>query len=316
RYHKIIIMTDADVDGSHIRTLLLTFFFRQMPELIERGHIYIAQPPLYKVKKGKQEQYLKDDEAMAEFLTAAAIDGAALFTAPGAPGIAGLGLETLINDYRQAQGVIERISRLYPATLLGALLYSPSLAVEALTDRAAVERWAAAVQAKVSAAADASERFLIQVVEDTEHRRFLPQVELVAHGVPYTYRLGADFFGSGEYRVIDGMARKLDGLLEVGAYIQRGEKQQPVATFQQALDWLMAEARRGTTIQRYKGLGEMNPEQLWETTMDPEVRRMLKVTVEDAIKADQMFTRLMGDVVEPRRDFIETNALLVANLDV
>jgi DNA gyrase subunit B len=302
--------------AAHIRTLLLTFFFRQMPELIERGYIYIAQPPLYKVKKGKQEQYLKDDDAMAEFLTAAALDGSALFTAPGVPGISGLGLETLINDYRTAQNVISRISRLYPVTLLNALLYSPSLSMEALTDKASVEAWVKMVQTRVSNDADASERFLIEVVEDIEHRRFLPQVELVAHGVPYTYRLGADFFGSGEYRIIDGMARKLDGLLEVGAYIQRGEKQLPVANFQQALDWLMAEARRGTTIQRYKGLGEMNPEQLWETTMDPEVRRMLKVTVEDAIKADQMFTCLMGDAVEPRREFIETNALLVANLDV
>ena len=164
--------------------------------------------------------------------------------------------------------------------------------------------------------ADASERFLIQVVEDIEHRRFLPQVELVAHGVPYTYRLGADFFGSGEYRTINGMARTLEGLLEVGAYVQRGEKQLAIINFQQALDWLMAEARRGTTIQRYKGLGEMNPGQLWETTMDPEARRMLRVTIEDAIGADQMFTCLMGDAVEPRREFIETNALLVANLDI
>ncbi|MBP7178467.1 MAG: DNA topoisomerase (ATP-hydrolyzing) subunit B [Moraxellaceae bacterium] len=316
RYHKIIIMTDADVDGSHIRTLLLTFFFRQLPELIEKGYIYIAQPPLYKVKKGKQEQYLKDDDAMGEFLTAAAIENSALFTAPGTPGITGLGLETLINDYRKAQGVISRISRLYPVTLLNALLYSPGLSVEALTDKAEVESWVKVVQERVSNDADASERFLIQVVEDIEHRRFLPQVELVAHGVPYTYRLGADFFGSGEYRTINGMARTLEGLLEVGAYVQRGEKQLAIINFQQALDWLMAEARRGTTIQRYKGLGEMNPGQLWETTMDPEARRMLRVTIEDAIGADQMFTCLMGDAVEPRREFIETNALLVANLDI
>ncbi|MDP2166608.1 MAG: DNA topoisomerase (ATP-hydrolyzing) subunit B [Hydrogenophaga sp.] len=315
RYHKIIIMTDADVDGSHIRTLLLTFFFRQLPELIERGYIYIAQPPLYKVKKGKQEQYLKDDDAMAEYLTASAVEGSALFTAPGAPGINGLGLETLINDYRHAQNVINRISRLYPLTLLNALLYSPTLGMEALTDRAAVEKWAKAVQERVSSDADASERFLIQVVEDIEHRRFLPQVELVAHGVPWTYRLGADFFGSGEYRAIDSMARKLDGLLEAGAYIQRGEKQQPIANFQQALDWLMAEARRGTAIQRYKGLGEMNPAQLWETTMDPTVRRLLRVQIDDAIEADRVFTMLMGDEVEPRREFIETNALRAGNID-
>jgi DNA gyrase subunit B len=316
RYHKIIIMTDADVDGSHIRTLLLTFFFRQMPELIDRGYIYIAQPPLYKVKKGKQEQYVKDEGALEEYLTAVALEHAALVPAPGVPPIQGLGLETLLNDYRATLAVIKRISRLYPETLLGELLYSPPLDVDALSDRATVQAWADNMIARVIAKADASERFLVQVVEDTEHRRFLPQIEQVAHGVPYTYRLGFDFFSSNEYKAITRMSAALDGLVEVGAYIQRGEKQQPVSNFQQAMEWLMAEARKGSTISRYKGLGEMNPEQLWETTMDPENRRMLKVTVEDAIKADQMFTCLMGDAVEPRREFIELNALQVANLDV
>ena len=316
RYHKIIIMTDADVDGSHIRTLLLTFFFRQLPELIERGYIYIAQPPLYKVKKGKQEQYVKDEPALEEYLTSVALDNAAFYTAPGLPPIQGLGLETLLNDFRATKATISRISRLYPETLLNALLFSPTLGQEALTDRAAVAAWAEVVQAKVIEMADASERFLVEVVEDVEHRRFLPQIEQVAHGVPYTYRLGADFIGSNEYRQIVKMAGQLAGLTEAGAYIQRGERQQPVSSFEQAMDWLMSESRKGTAIQRYKGLGEMNPEQLWETTMDPEARRMLKVNIEDAIKADQMFTCLMGDAVEPRREFIETNALTVANLDV
>ncbi len=316
RYHKIIIMTDADVDGSHIRTLLLTFFFRQMPELIERGYIYIAQPPLYKVKKGKQEQYVKDESALEEFLTANALDNAALLPGEGVPAISGLPLETLIHEYRATQATISRIGRLYPNTMLQALLYSPALSADSLTDKTAVQAWADALAAKVNGIADPSERFLIEVVEDVEHRRFLPQVEQVAHGVPYTYRLGADFFASGEYRQISKTAAQLDGLLEVSAHMQRGEKKQPIFNFQQGLDWLMAEARRGTAIQRYKGLGEMNPEQLWETTMDPEVRRMLKVTVEDAIKADQIFTCLMGDAVEPRREFIELNALTVANLDV
>jgi DNA gyrase subunit B len=316
RYHKIIIMTDADVDGSHIRTLLLTFFFRQMPELIERGYIYIAQPPLYKVKKGKQEQYVKDESALEEFLTANALENASLLPGEGIPPISGLPLESLIHEYRATQDTIARISRLYPETLLNALLYSSNLSVDALADKAQIEAWVAEVSARVNGMASAVERFLIQVVEDAEHRRFIPQVEQVVHGVPYTYRLTADLFGSSEYRQINKMSDQLRGLIEVGAYIRRGERQQAISSFQQALEWLMAEARKGTTIQRYKGLGEMNPEQLWETTMDPEVRRMLKVTIEDAIKADQMFTCLMGDAVEPRREFIELNALAVANLDV
>lgn len=316
RYHKVIIMTDADVDGSHIRTLLLTFFFRQMPELIERGHIYIAQPPLYKVKKGKQEQYVKDEAALEEFLTANALENAALVPAEGVPPISGLPLENLINDYRAIRSTIQRISRLYPETILDALLDMPALEVGQLGQKELVQDWAEALGAKVNEIASATERFLIEVIEDTEHSRFLPQIEQAVHGVPNTYRLNADFFGSNDYKQITRMARQLDGLVEVGAYIRRADRQQAISSFQQALEWLMTEARRGTTIQRYKGLGEMNPEQLWETTMDPEVRRMLKVTIEDAIKADQMFTCLMGDAVEPRREFIEMNALAVANLDI
>jgi DNA gyrase subunit B len=316
RYHKIIIMTDADVDGSHIRTLLLTFFFRQMPELIERGYIYIAQPPLYKVKKGKQEQYVKDEAALEEYLTANALENTALVSGPGIPPISGLPLENLIHEYRATQDTIARISRLYPETVLKSLLNAGPLSLEALSDKAQVDAWVSDLSALVNGMADATERFLIEVVEDVEHRRFLPQIEQVSHGVPYTYRLNADFFGSSEYRQIIKMAGQLDGLVEAGAYIQRGERQLTISSFEQALEWLMAEARKGTTIQRYKGLGEMNPDQLWETTMDPEVRRMLKVNIEDAIKADQMFTCLMGDAVEPRRAFIELNALAVANLDV
>lgn len=316
RYHKVIIMTDADVDGSHIRTLLLTFFFRQMPELIERGYIYIAQPPLYKVKKGKQEQYVKDESALEEFLTANALESAALVPAEGVPPISGLPLENLINEYRATQFTIQRISRLYPETLLRALLFLLPLESGQLTNVEQVQMWVGKLAAMLNGMSAPTERFLLDVVEDIEHRRFLPQVEQAVHGVPYTYRLGADFFSSSEYRQINKMAKQLDGLIGVGAYILRGDRRQALSSFQQALEWLMSEARRGTTIQRYKGLGEMNPEQLWETTMDPEVRRMLKVTVEDAIKADQMFTCLMGDAVEPRREFIELNALAVANLDV
>lgn len=316
RYHKIIIMTDADVDGSHIRTLLLTFFFRQMPELIDRGYIYIAQPPLYKVKKGKQEQYLKDDDAMETFLTSVAVDGAELRVNADAPAVSGLALEALINQYRDFLHLLDRLGRRYPVVFLDQLLGMPSLAPDDLADASRVAAWAAQLQRVLDVAADPSQRFLVQVVEDPEHNRHQVQLELMAHGVPYTYRIGHDFLASGEYRQIDALARALDGLIEVGALVRRGERELQVDNFRQAYAWLMQESRRGLNIQRYKGLGEMNPDQLWETTMDPDSRRMLRVTVEDAIGADLMFTTLMGDAVEPRREFIENNALLVTNLDV
>ena len=316
RYHKVIIMTDADVDGSHIRTLLLTFFFRQMPEIIERGYIYIAQPPLYKVKKGKQEQYLKDDDAMEVYLTSVALDGAELRVNPEAPAVSGLALEVLINQYREFCVLQERLKRRYPSLLLEQLLKLPTLSPAELSSTHSVTDWGQRLQASLNLAADPSQRFLVQTVDDPEHQRFFPQVELMAHGVPYSYPLSYDFFSSSEYRQVDALARALEGLIEPGAVIKRGERQLKVDTFKQAFDWLMQESKRGLGIQRYKGLGEMNPDQLWETTMDPESRRMLRVTIDDAIGADQMFTTLMGDAVEPRREFIEKNALLVSNLDV
>lgn len=316
RYHKIILMTDADVDGSHIRTLLLTFFFRQMPELLERGHVYIAQPPLYKVKRGKQEQYVKDDDALENYLTQTALDDAALFVNPEAPPMSGVALAGLMTDYRKVQSVIRRMSRLYPEVMLEQLLGLPVLGVEQLAEETSVRAWSEQLQSALEKAADPSQRFLVEVMIDPEQHRFLPQIEVVAHGVPHTYRLGYDFFASPEYRRIGDLARQLSGLLEEGAYIKRGERVQPVSRFKEVWHWLMNESRRGNNIQRYKGLGEMNPDQLWETTMDPNNRRMLKVTIEDAIRADQMFTCLMGDAVEPRREFIETNALMVANLDI
>ncbi|WP_049723027.1 DNA topoisomerase (ATP-hydrolyzing) subunit B [Gilvimarinus polysaccharolyticus] len=317
RYHSIIIMTDADVDGSHIRTLLLTFFFRQMRELIERGHVYIAQPPLYKIAKGKQEQYLKDEPARIAFLTQAALDGASLHVNADAPGVSGEALESLVGEYRAVMSTIDRLSRLYPSDVLEQMIYMPSLSVEQLASRESVEQWCELLASHfVNSHRAGSDRYEISVREDQERNLFLPHIEIIEHGVAAEYPFNHEFFVSGEYRSIIALGVKLESLIEEGAYIQRGEKTQEVESFQQALDWLMKEAARGYSIQRYKGLGEMNPEQLWDTTMNPETRRMLKVNIADAIGADQIFTTLMGDHVEPRREFIETNALAVANLDV
>ncbi|HET8705949.1 MAG TPA: DNA topoisomerase (ATP-hydrolyzing) subunit B [Pseudomonadales bacterium] len=316
RYHYIIIMTDADVDGSHIRTLLLTFFFRHMPEIIERGYIYIAQPPLYKIKKGKHEQYLKDDAALDGYLVQSALDDASLFVNPNAPAISGTALETLVNEYQRAIAITERLSRLYPTRALEQLIYVPALALEALSSKEAMEKWIAQWSEKLTAVQDATERYSVSLHENTERHLFLPHLQTIAHGIPNDYIMTHEFFHSEEYKLIKELGEKLNGLIEEGAYVQRGEKKMPVTSFKQALEWLLAESRKGHTIQRYKGLGEMNPDQLWETTMNPETRRMLRVRVEDAIEADRIFTTLMGDAVEPRRDFIETNALTVVNLDV
>jgi len=317
RYHSIIIMTDADVDGSHIRTLLLTFFFRQMRELVERGHIFIAQPPLYKISKGKQEQYLKDDEALTQFLTQAALDGSMLHTSPSDPGIGGTGLESLVKDYRAVMATIERLARLYPTEVLEQLIYLPPLNEEDLKDKEAMVAWADKLMARLDTGnTTGSHRYEVIIEEDSERHLQLPLIRITAHGVPTDYPIAHNFFQSGEYKSIVHLGNQLNGLLEEGAYMSRGERQREVETFKEALEWLMTDSRRGYSIQRYKGLGEMNPEQLWETTMDPEARRMLQVTIEDAISADQIFTTLMGDQVEPRREFIETNALAVENLDV
>lgn len=317
RYHNIVIMTDADVDGSHIRTLLLTFFFRQMRELIERGYIYIAQPPLYKVTKGKQEQYLKDEAALQAFLTNSALDGASLHVNPDAPGISGTALETMVNDFRRVMSIIDRMSRVLPEEVLDAMIDLPTISEEMLKDGDSIAAWCQKLAEYLGVDNSAgSHRYRVEAVKDTERHLFVPTIEIVAHGVPHSYRITQDFIISAEYAAIVDLGTKLQGLLEEGAYIKRGERTQEVSNFDSALTWLMKESSRGYNIQRYKGLGEMNPEQLWETTMDKENRRLLQVTIEDAIAADQMFTCLMGDQVEPRRDFIETNALAVTNLDV
>jgi DNA gyrase subunit B len=309
-------MTDADVDGSHIRTLLLTFFFRQMPELIERGHVYIAQPPLFKIKKGKQEQYLKDEDALENYLLQGALDGASFHVNEDAPAVSGSALETLINQYRNVEYVIERLSKLYSAQAMTQMIYLPVLTPEMLSQRDTVEGWTSDLLKALEAQASASERWSYEVVEDKEHRVFLPRLVYVNHGVDTTYTFRNDFFNSRDYAAIAKMSEALSGLLEDGAYVQRGERKEPVSNFRDAIAWLLNQSKRGTVIQRYKGLGEMNPDQLWETTMDPDARRMLQVTIEDAITADQLFTTLMGDEVEPRRAFIETNALHASNVDV
>jgi DNA gyrase subunit B len=316
RYHSIIIMTDADVDGSHIRTLLLTFFFRHMRELVERGHVYIAQPPLYKIAKGKQSQYLKDDEALNAFLTQSALEEAALITDPSAPPITGAALESLVHEYRAVDKTIARLSRLYSADVLWRLVYSEVLTIEAMADEAVVQQFARNLSDRLQRYSVNGSQYDVHVRKDQERNLYLPVVKFYNHGVDYETVLGRDFFASSEYRQLTALGETLTGLIGEEGRIQRGEKSESIREFDQALDWLMKEAARGYSIQRYKGLGEMNPEQLWETTMDPESRRMLQVTIEDAIMADQMFTTLMGDNVEPRREFIEQNALNVANLDV
>lgn len=317
RYHKIIIMTDADVDGSHIRTLLLTFFFRQMPELFERGYIYIAQPPLYKIKKGKQEQYLKDQEALEQYLLSNALDDIALHLSSDAPAIQGAALETLIQDYQASQKLIARLGQRYPVSLLNALIYVPILHKDMMADRAQVQAWADQLQKVIQAKQPLLRaEVALETFETDTGAYYWPRLTIYVHQLPQHYLLDSSFFWSGEYSRLISSSRSWSGLLEEGAYLQRGEKQTVVNSFAQIWDLIMHESRRGVTIQRYKGLGEMNAEQLWDTTMDPENRRMLRVTVEDAISADHMFSCLMGDDVEPRRAFIEENALSVTNLDI
>ncbi len=318
RYHRIIIMTDADVDGSHIRTLLLTFFYRQMPELIERGYIYIAQPPLYKVKKGKQEAYLKDDAELESYLLQSALDNAALTGGHGIPPIQGMGLETLAKEFLKTVRVIGRLARRYNDTFLNLMIDLPKVSLDMLNDQAALTQWVALVKPRLAAIGEIQKvEYSLTSEPATEGEAKLQlRLQKREHGTLSSQAYDEEFFNASDYLQIANISKQLEGLIEAGATIQRGEKTQSVTHFKEALDWLLTEAKRGQNIQRYKGLGEMNPEQLWETTMNAEARRLLQVTISDAITADQVFTTLMGDEVEPRRDFIEKNALQAANVDV
>nr|WP_227679870.1 DNA topoisomerase (ATP-hydrolyzing) subunit B [Psychrobacter frigidicola] len=367
RYHKIIIMTDADVDGSHIRTLLLTFFFRQTPELIERGYIYIAQPPLYKVKKGRQELYLKDDEALKAYLLSSTIDNTKLHVSADAPAITGQALETLLNDYNQTQLIKARLQIRYPAVLLDALTHTPKLTTDMTYDKPTMQAWKDTLQTQLDhfgsdlypeielvnihaptpKVIDAVTADLLGMKPQPENQsqtevdtdgdvssiseaensemlstkaQWLPRITVYVHQLAHNYLLDASFINSGEYARLLRLSAEWNTLLEDSAFIRRdstsASKDIPVRDFDFLWQQMMLEARRGLAVQRYKGLGEMNADQLWDTTMDPENRRMLRVTIEDAIAADHMFTCLMGDDVEPRRIFIEENALTVSNLDI
>jgi DNA gyrase subunit B len=283
---------------------------------LERGYIYIAQPPLYKVKRGKQEQYVKDDEALFEYLTQSALDGAAFYPERDTPPITALALEELVQQYRRVEKIIKRYKRRYPADILKRVAYLPILQNEDFNQQEKIANWCKQLHLSLQQLGSKTEQYqvVVHTVEDTN--QFIPQIIVTQHGMENYIPMTAEFFYSKDYKELVNLGSKLASLVEEGAYIKRGDKELVVENFEQALGWLMEEAKKGQTIQRYKGLGEMNPDQLWETTMDPAVRRMLQVNIEDAVAADAIFTTLMGDNVEPRREFIEFNALEAENIDV
>jgi len=316
RYHHIIIMTDADVDGSHIRTLLLTFFYRQMRELVERGHVYIAQPPLYKVKKGKQERYVKDDKELNAYLLQLAIEGAQLRLSDESPPISDLALEGLARQYITILAIFDRLGRHVFPEVLKQLVDMPVVDNAMLLEEAAMTAWGQQLIKRLNGSSEASVSYRMSVKGDDDSNQFGVMLDKRLHGLTTSRLLSSEFFNGVDYQQMAQFVRQVGDLFGENSYIGRGDRIQPVSKFSDAYNWLMTEARKGLNIQRYKGLGEMNPEQLWETTMDPENRRLLKVRIEDAVAADEVFTTLMGDQVEPRRDFIEANALNVNNLDI
>jgi len=324
RYHRIIIMTDADVDGSHIRTLLLTFFYRQMPELIERGHVYIAQPPLFKIKKGKQEVYVKDEAELKAYLLNSALTDANLHVNADAPPMFGAALESLAKEYITVEGILKRLADRYDEAVLRSMQRQPRVSSGMVSDLDALEAWTEGLSAALPKSAtgdrvaNGNGGTYTATLDRGDARGEGVRIEVirVQHGVGTTRYVPREFFETSEYRLMMSLAEKLNGLIDEGAYIERGDKRQSIQSFGAAVEWLMAEGRKGQSVQRYKGLGEMNPDQLWDTTVNPETRRLMQVRIEDGVKADEIFTTLMGDHVEPRREFIERNALTVSNLDV
>jgi DNA gyrase subunit B len=307
RYHRIIIMTDADVDGAHIRTLLLTFFYRQMPELVERGHIYIAQPPLYKIKQGKDERYLKDDHALKTYMLGSALADAELYTDANATPMKIEVLENMAKEYFLAEAIINRLSRIIAPEALHALL------------KAAEINLSGEFEAKQSAEflqKVCGKELTVLAELDAVSEEYKLRLEKKLYGNESVSYIDQNFIRSGDYQQIRKTALTLGDLLGKEAFIKRGEHRKPVRDFKEAIEWLLEEAKRGVNIQRYKGLGEMNPSQLWETTMDVTNRVLLRVCIEDLISTDEIFTTLMGDIVEPRRAFIEENALGAQNIDI
>ena len=324
RYHRIIIMTDADVDGSHIRTLLLTFFYRQMEELIKRGHIYIAQPPLYKIKKGKQETYVKDDAELNKYLLHIALEDSKISLSKSAPPLSDKAFESLAQEYMDTENILHRLSALYDIEILEALSQIKSITTKDSQDEKKLQSFVKLLSKElknVISQRQGSENPIQTLSVSLEKAGVAgknPKISIIKskHGVTTKKYIANSFFSSKDYKTLITNRLKIKGLIENGAYVTKGENKQNISSFDEAISWLMNLARKGQYIQRYKGLGEMNPDQLWETTVNPETRRLLQVKVEDALKADEVFTTLMGDHVEPRREFIEKNALSATNIDI